>query len=123
MKEQVVVNMMEQAFKRARRYYVNVHGSKFSTNGTPDFITHDKNGVFTGIEAKAPGKNPYANQWSRGIEILKSGGRFIIAQDDFTLDAFDNHLLPILTLDSTTEDLAFEAARLKIKQSIEVKLF
>ena len=122
MKEQTVVDYIEKQLKIAGRYYINVHGSTYSKNGTPDFITMDNNNIFTGIEAKAPGKKPYANQWRRGIEILLSGGRFVIAQDDFVLSNFDNNQLPIIYVGSEIGESEYEAALLKVTCSSEIKL-
>ena len=41
-KEEIAVNIIEADFVRNHRYFINVHGSSFSKNGTPDFIAHDK---------------------------------------------------------------------------------
>lgn len=122
MKEQDVVNYIELLLKKNGRYFVNVHGSSFGKNGTPDFITHDKNGIFVGLEAKAPKKKPYTNQWARGIEILKSGGRFIIAQDDFDLEAMDDQKIKSLHISGIKGESEFEAAKLPIVGTTEIFL-
>ena len=122
MKEQSVVNYIENQLINNQRYYVNVHGSTFSANGTPDFIAHDKNGIFIGIEAKAPGKAPVVNQWRKAIQILKSGGRFIIAQDDFDLQKLDEKMLPKVEIGGEIGESEFEAKKIKIKQTCEIVL-
>lgn len=118
MKEQVVVNLIEKWLNYKHRYHINIHGSTFSKNGTPDFITHDINGILVGIEAKVPGKAPVTTQWRQGISILKSGGRFVVAQDDFNLDMLDNEQLPILEI---TDD-EFIARNYKINGTTEIIL-
>lgn len=122
MKEQSVVNYIESQLIVDGRYYVNVHGSMFSENGTPDFLTHDKNNIFTGIEAKAPNKAPVVNQWRKGIKILKSGGRFVVAQDDFDLQKLDEKSLPKVEIGSEIGESEFEAKKIKIKQTCEIVL-
>lgn len=122
LKEQSVVNLIEAQLLSQQRYYINVHGSTFSANGTPDFITHDKNGVFIGIEAKAPKKSPVVNQWRKGIKILNSGGRFVVAQDDFDLQKLDEKTLPKVEIGGEIGESEFEAKKLKIKQTCEVVL-
>lgn len=98
MKEEVVVRLIEKQLASKSRLYNNLHGTMFSKNGSPDFITMDTTGRYLGIEAKAPKKAPYTNQWRRAIEILLSGGRYIVAQEDFDLNKVD-----LGTLSSTVE--------------------
>ena len=98
MKEEVVVRLIEKQLAAKSRLYNNLHGTMFSKNGSPDFITMDATGRYLGIEAKAPKKTPYTNQWRRAIEILLSGGRYIVAQEDFNLNKVDSG-----TLSSTVE--------------------
>lgn len=98
MKEEVVVRLIEKQLAAKSRLYNNLHGTMFSKNGSPDFITMDTTGRYLGIEAKAPKKTPYTNQWRRAIEILLSGGRYIVAQEDFDLNEVDSG-----TLSSTVE--------------------
>jgi hypothetical protein len=99
-KEQFTVDTIERECRIHGRYFINVHGSMFSRNGTPDFITHDKEGQFVAIEAKQLKKAPVVNQWARGIEVLRSGGRFIVAYEDFELEKIDEKTLPIFYIDS-----------------------
>jgi len=96
MKEEVVVDHIERSLKYKNRYYVNVHGSIYSQNGTPDIITSDKNGQFMCIEVKAPKQQPKINQWRHVILNLKSNNnsRAIIAYEDFDIDKVDNEDIP-----------------------------
>lgn len=122
MKEEVVVKSIEKQLLLASRYYNNLHGSMLSKNGSPDFVTMDANGVYTGIEAKAPKKTPYVNQWRRCIEILLSGGRFIVAQEDFNLQDMDNNHLPIIRIGGIVGESEFEMDKQKIHGTHEIKL-
>lgn len=122
MKEQVVVNHIEAQLKAKLRYYINVHGSTYSQNGTPDFITQDKSGTLVGIEAKAPKKAPVINQWRHAIKILKSGGRFIVGQEDFDINKMDNKTLPKVEIGGIIGESEFDARALKITKSSEVIL-
>lgn len=122
MKEQVVVNHIEAQLKAKQRYYINVHGSTYSQNGTPDFITQDKDGILVGIEAKAPKKAPVINQWRHAIKILNSGGRFIIGQEDFDIDKMDNGKLPKVAIGNEIGESEFEAKKIKITKTSEVIL-
>src|SRR5699024_12420991 len=47
--------------------------------GTPDIITLDHDGTLLAIEAKSPGAKPKINQLRRAVEILASGGRYVVA--------------------------------------------
>lgn len=123
MKEEVVVRLIEKQLAAKSRLYNNLHGTMFSKNGSPDFITMDSTGRYLGIEAKAPKKTPYTNQWRRAIEILLSGGRYIVAQEDFDLNKVDSG-----TLSSTVEigsEIGYDeflAEDLKIVRTTEVLL-
>lgn len=82
-KEEIAVNIIEADFVRNHRYFINVHGSSFSKNGTPDFIAHDKDGRILGIEVKRIGKMPEVNQWGKltvyiNIESLENNLVFSI---------------------------------------------
>ena len=122
MKEQIVVNYIEAQLKAKQRYYINVHGSTYSQNGTPDFITQDKDGVFVGIEAKAPKKTPVINQWRHAIKILNSGGRFIVGQEDFDINKMDHGKLPKVAIGHELGESEFEAKKIKITKTSEVIL-
>lgn len=86
--EAKVVRFIEQRLASRNRFFINVHGSLFSRSGTPDIITIDGGNRFAGIEVKRPGGKASINQVRRGIEIIKSGGRFIVADDTFDVDEF-----------------------------------
>lgn len=118
--ENRVIKNIEKQLASVGRYFINVHGSVYSNNGTPDIITADKDNIFCGIEAKAPGKKPFENQWRHGIRILKSGGRFIIAQHDFNIKDFDNKNFPFITIGSEIGQSEFEMKKIKINQTVEV---
>lgn len=94
MKEQHIVDVVRIECERHERFYVNNHGTVMSRSGVPDFMTMDTTGRLVGIEVKKPGARPTVNQLRRAAEILRSGGRYIVAYDDFTLDAVDAHSLP-----------------------------
>lgn len=119
--EQDVVNEIERQLTRSGRYYVNMHGSMFSKNGTADFLTHDSSNTFIGIEAKVDGKSPVVNQWRKAQKMLKSGLRYIIAQSDFNLDLVDKSELPTISIGSEAGD-EFELEKVKIFKTTEVVL-
>ena len=108
MKEEVVVNSIERQLAAKNRYFNNLHGTMFSKN--------------TGIEAKAPKKSPYTNQWRRAIEILLSGGRYIIAQDDFDLNDADEFKIKTIEIGGEIGYDEFIAEEWKIIGSTEVIL-
>ena len=122
MKEQVVVDLIERQLRDVGRMYFNLHGSVYSNNGSPDFLTMDAYGRFTGIEAKAPDKSPYTNQWRRAIEILSSGGRFFVGQDDFDINRLDKGDYPIITIGREIGLSEFLMTDTKIKGTTEVVL-
>lgn len=103
MRENKVVNHVEQWLKYKNRYFINIYGSQFTKGGTPDIITHDIDGVFLAIEVKAPKQPLVLNQWERAKEILLSGGRYVVAQDDFDLDLVDSH--KVSTINITKDEI------------------
>lgn len=120
MREASVVALVESQLRSAGRFYVNMHGSTFSKNGVADFITHDSTGTLTAIEAKAPGAEPYVNQWRRAIELLKSGGRFIVAYGDFSLEDVDASTLRVETVGSVIGESEFEMRLRDTSQTVEI---
>lgn len=121
MKEQVVIDHVEEWLQYRNRYYVNFHGTAYTANGTPDILTSDAAGVFLGIEAKAPKQTPRVNQWQRAIEMLLSNNRYIVAQDDFDLDLVDQMKVPKIEIEPDFERL-FEYSDYKIDKTSEIVL-
>lgn len=99
MKEEAIVGLITNWLEYKQRFFANIHGTEFSKNGTPDFLTSDKQGLFVGIEAKVPKRTPTVNQWRKGVEMIKSGNRYIVAYDDFDLETLDKHQLPVIEFD------------------------
>lgn len=122
MKEEVVVNEIERQLNAKVRLYNNLHGTMFSKNGSPDFITMDRSGIYLGIEAKAPKKSPAINQWRKAIEILLSGGRYVVAQEDFDLELIDRRLVKTVEVGREIGYSEFEAEDIKIIGTTEVVL-
>lgn len=120
MREEVVVKIIESQLNRAERAFNNLHGTMFSKNGSPDFLTMDASGRFVGIEAKSPGKSPYVNQYRRAIEILISKGRYIVAQEDFLLEDLDRDQIKKLKIGSDIGVSEFEAVDNKIIGTTEI---
>lgn len=92
--EKKVVELIEWEVRHAGGYLINVHGSNFSSNGTPDIIAY-VNGHFLGIEAKKRHNKPSIAQYGHGLDIISSGGRFIIAYEDFDLQKILDGSVPI----------------------------
>lgn len=122
MREEKVIASIEQFLDYYNHYYVNVHGSMYSANGTPDIITHDRDNIFMGIEAKATGNQPSTNQWRKCIEILDAGGRYVVAYEDFDLIKLEQHKIPKVEIGNTVGFDEFEAAELKLTGTTEVIL-
>lgn len=77
--EQLVVNDIVYELNRHGKWFVNNHGTVMGGGGTPDIITLDHDGTLLAIEAKSPGAKPKINQLRRAVEILASGGRYVVA--------------------------------------------
>lgn len=123
MTEQRVVGMIESQLNADGRWYVNFHGSMFSKSGTPDILTVDRTGKLVGVEIKKPGGMVAINQLRRGLEIIKSGGRFVIATNDFDLADLDNYSLCLVSADDRDEFELFEQPwSKKVSHSVEVTL-
>ena len=122
MKESLIVKHIEKQFNSVNRFYVNIHGSYLSKNGTPDFITMDCDSNFVGLEVKNKDSFPTVNQWRKCIEILLSNGRYIVGKEDFDLSNMDNKTLPIVRIGNTIGESEFSVSRLSLPSSFEVKL-
>ena len=122
MKEQVVVNHIIKSLKYKNRYFVNVHGSIYSQNGTPDIITSDKNGQFLAIEVKAPKQQPKTNQWRHSIMVLLSNNhsRTIIAYEDFDIDKVDNKEIPTMVIGRDIGESEYDMLDKKINKTTEL---
>lgn len=120
MRESTVIQYIEDCLKYADRYYVNVHGSTAMKNGTSDIISCDSAGTLLCVEGKAPNAAPVATQWLRAIEVVYSGGRYVIAQDDFDLDDVDNHEVKTISVPNDRVNAPLELAKLKITATTEV---
>lgn len=88
-REQVVVDLVVNECDRAGRFTINNHGTVMSRSGVPDIVTVDAGGTFLGIEVKTLCQKPTVNQLRRAAEILRSGGRYIVAYPDFDLARID----------------------------------
>lgn len=103
--EDKVVKLVERSLNSVGRYYVNVYGGGHTVRGVPDFLTSDRDNIFTGIECKSQGFQPVYNQFEHAQRILMSGGRFIVAFEDFDLDKLDSHNLPMCKIPTELEEL------------------
>lgn len=106
MKEAYVISKVESQLNVAQRFFVNVHGSKYSQNGTPDILTCDIRAQFVGIECKVPHSTVPINQLRKCLEIIDSGGRAFIATDDFDLKKLDTHLVPVLFVEKNEDEFS-----------------
>lgn len=87
--EAAVVRLVEAQLDRRDRWYVNNYGGARSEGGVPDILTCDSSGRLLAIECKRRGEQPYPNQWRHAMRILASGGRYVVAYQDFDLDEVD----------------------------------
>lgn len=91
--EQKVVDHVKASLASNGSYMVVFQGSRTTANGTPDILCCFKpTGMFIGIECKAVGGEPSIVQLRRGIEIIRAGGRFVLATSDFTLKRLECQL-------------------------------
>ena len=111
MREESIIKFITRQLQVKGRYFVNVHGSNYSRNGTADILTLDKSNRFLAIEAKVPGKHPVVNQWSHAIKVLQSGGRVVIAYDDFDIEKVDNQTIPTVRIGSVLGQSEFDAVK------------
>lgn len=86
MLERNVSRVVKRVLSKNACYCVVFHGSNITRNGTPDILGVGPSGEFVGIECKVSGGRMSINQWRRCLEILASGGRFIVACEDFSTD-------------------------------------
>lgn len=104
-KESSIVQWIEGQLSASGFYFANVHGSIFSSTGTPDLIC-SIDGSFVAIEVKRSGNSPKVAQLDHALRILRSGGRAIIAYEDFDLSKVVSKDLP--TIDVGQKEDAYD---------------
>ncbi|MCO4346314.1 hypothetical protein MTQ93_09680 [Staphylococcus agnetis] len=100
-KEKTLVDHIVYYLTYYNRYYINNHGGQFSGTGIPDLVTLDKHKRFLAIEVKVKQRQPHLRQCRRGLEILRGGGRWIVAYEDFDLCDVDNGNVQKVFFDDT----------------------
>lgn len=96
-KESSIVQWIEAQLSESGFYFANVHGSIFSSTGTPDLIC-SIGGSFVAIEVKRSGNSPKVTQLDHALRVLRSGGRAIIAYEDFDLSKVTSEELPTVSV-------------------------
>lgn len=99
--EKQVESLVKKELKTYTNAIYNIHGTGMgSGDGTPDLFVPDPNGQFMGVELKAPQGKPYPNQLRRGLEIIQSQGRYIVAYADFKASNLTNGAIPKIEYES-----------------------
>ena len=122
--EQKTVEMVERSLTAGGRYYLNVFGDVHADNGSPDIVTMDSDGRFVGIECKSLGKEPVFTQYQHAVRILNSNGnaRYVVAYEDFSLEALDGHSLPTAAIGCDEVDGAFAMSLEDKTRTVELVL-
>lgn len=81
--ESNIVQYVQGVIARAHGYFANFHGSQFTGSGTPDILSC-VDGQFIGVEVKRHDDVPTVSQIRHGLSIVDSGGRFVVAYEDFS---------------------------------------
>lgn len=118
---QLTVSKVEKELILNNCHYYNYHGSTFSANGAPDIIACI-NGKFIGIECKIENTQPYINQLRQAIYIIRSGGRYIVAKEDFSFDNLINDNLQKIKLKNEIGEGEFKDLKNAPKISYEIVL-
>lgn len=118
---QLTVNQVEKELMLNNCHYYNYHGSTFSANGAPDIIACI-NGKFIGVECKIENTQPYINQLRQAIYIIRSGGRYIVAKEDFSINNVLNNSLPKFYLKNEIGEGEFKDLKNAPKISYEILL-
>lgn len=119
-KEGVFATWIEATIHNAGYWYVNVHGSGMSNAGIPDILAC-VSGKFIGIEVKRSNNSPSVSQCREGINILKAGGRFIVAYEDYEPDFLTGKECAHIEITSGTEDFdLFDLLKTKKGSTYEV---
>lgn len=84
-----VVSAVERQLNARGRYFINNYAEGHTNSGVPDIVSVDADGKFLAIECKASSNEPTFTQYDHGLRLLKSGCRFIVAYEDFDIDAID----------------------------------
>ena len=110
-KEDLVATRIMNQLDILQRWYNNNFGSPLAKSGVPDFITMDSNARFLAIECKREGKAPEMNQWKHAFEIIESGGRYLIAQEDVDLIESDFPVLRVIYDKENIGQSSFNASK------------
>lgn len=106
-RESAVVAWVESELRRVGAYFVNVHGSTFSSSGTADILAC-LDGNFVACEVKRSGNKPSIAQLGHGLEVLAAGGRFVVAYEDFEVDKLLAGSLPCLSVGELDKFSAYD---------------
>jgi len=84
MRERTITRKIMQSINRMGGYCVKIHGSPYTTAGTPDILA-SIDGRFVAVEVKLEGKKPTAIQHHTLQTIANSGGIAFVANsaEDF----------------------------------------
>lgn len=104
--EDLVVGRIENQLYSQKRWFNNNFGSNMAKAGVPDIITMDLDSKFLAIECKRDGETPSMNQWNHAFQIIESGGRCIIAQEDVDLI---NESFPILEVQYDPNNIGYSS--------------
>lgn len=118
---QSTVSKVENELSMHGAHYYNYHGSTFTTNGAPDILACIS-GQFYGIECKISYTQPYINQLRQAIYIIRSGGRYIVAKEDFEYDSVIGHKIPSIKIANSIGEGEFTDVSEAPKVTYEVKL-
>lgn len=91
-----VARFVEASVSAAGGYVVKYHGSQFTGAGVPDILACIDS-AFVGIEAKLTGNQVTVAQVRHGIGIVRAGGVFVVAFEDFSLDSIGGSV-PVVTV-------------------------
>ena len=126
-RERKVVDFVEGQLGSVGRWYVNIKGDGHGArNGAPDIVTADSNGRLVGIECKKPGEEPVYTQFLESLRIVLSGGRYVVAYEDFSIEGLDTFGFPKYSIGSAgrakddMETLAFVAKLPRRSNTVEV---
>lgn len=117
----LTVSLVEQQLLENYCKFYNIHGSNFSENGAPDILAC-MDGAFVGIECKLSDTQPFINQLRQAIYIIRSGGRYIVAKEDFNFQLLKHSQLPVFYIANEIGEGEFTEMNNAPKFTYEIKL-
>lgn len=103
---------IESVLTQQGAWWVNIHGAGMGASGRPDLLVC-LDGRAVGIEVKRKHNHPTISQCREGMRLVRAGGRFLVAYEDFEVSCLrEGGLREILPVQANDDEFSvFDKAK------------